>query len=74
MGSMTGPLEPLTHRTVFIIYCTPITTMELHMPQGAQKLTDVRQSLQRPAGASEDTADFFAFRIVTRAGFQKVSA
>lgn len=37
-------------------------------------VADVRQSLQRQAGASEDIAGPFAFGIVTRAGFQKVSA
>lgn len=44
------------------------------MPQGAEKLTDVRQSLQGQAHVSEDVVGPFAFGMVTRAGFQKASA
>lgn len=72
MGRRADPLEPLTHRTVFIIYCTPITTTEPHMPQTSEELIGVRRSLQGATGASAGTAGPFAFRIVTR-GFQKVS-
>jgi hypothetical protein len=58
-----------------------LISLEYHLSQAARKvkspldlLPDIRPRLERQAAASEDIAGPFAIGIITRAGFEKVSA